>query len=104
MNQTTEAVSQKNIRSINLVDCYKIVCPEEIGKLMPKSQLKPLVYRAKNADEDVAQMFVDQLEKDIYNIYQIFGKQKKMIFTRYDMISLPLHWKIQRSGSWQLQS
>ena len=67
------------------MDCYKIVCPEEIGKLMPKSQLKPLVYRAKNADEDVAQMFVDQLEKDIYNIYQIFGKQKKMIFTRYDM-------------------
>ena len=63
----------------------KIVYPEEIEKLMPKSLLKPLVYRAKNADEDVAQMFVDQLEKDIYNIYQIFGKQKKMIFTRKDM-------------------
>ena len=70
---------------------YKIVCPEEIRKLMPKSLLKPLVYRAKNAnanagaDEDVAQMFVDQLEKDICNIFKIFGKQKKMIFTRYNM-------------------
>ena len=64
---------------------YKIVCPEKIEKLMPKSLLKPLVYRAKNADEDVAQMFVNQLEKDIYNIYQIFGKQKKMIFTIKDM-------------------
>ena len=64
---------------------YKIVCPEEIEKLVPKSLLKPLVYRAKNMDEDIAQMFVDQLEKDIYNIYQIFGKQKKMIFTRKDM-------------------
>ena len=64
---------------------YKIACPEEIEKLIPKSLLKPLVYRTKNADEDVAQMFVDQLERDIYNIYQIFGKQKKMIFTRKDI-------------------
>ena len=32
---------------------------------MPKSLLKPLVYRAKNTDEDVAQMFVNQLEMDI---------------------------------------
>ena len=64
---------------------YKIVCPEEIEKLVPKSLLKPLDYRAKNVDEDIAQMFVNQLEKDIYNIYQIFGKQKKMIFTRKDM-------------------
>ena len=51
--------------------------------------MKPLVYRAKNAnpgaDEDVAQIFVDQLEKDICNIFKVFGKQKKMIFTRYDM-------------------
>ena len=49
--------------------CYKIVCLEEIGKFMPKSLLKPLVYRAKNADEDVAQIFVDQLEMDIYKIF-----------------------------------
>ena len=64
---------------------YKIACPEEDEKLIPKSLLKPLVYRTKNADEDVAQMFVDQLERDIYNIYQIFDKQKKMIFTRKDI-------------------
>ena len=65
--------------------CYKIVCPEEIGKLMPKSLLKPLVYRAKNTDEDVAQIFVDQLEMDICKIFKVFDCQKKMIFTRYDM-------------------
>ena len=63
--------------------CYKIVCPEEIETLMPKSLLKPLFYRAKNEDEDVAQIFVDQLEKDIYNVYQIFDKPK-MIYTRKD--------------------
>ena len=65
--------------------CYKIVCPEEIGKLMPKSLFKPLVYRAKNTDEDVAQMFVNQLEMDICKIFKVFDCQKKMIFTRYDM-------------------
>ena len=64
---------------------YKIVCPEEIGKLMPKSLLKPLVYRAKNTDEDVAQIFVNQLEMDICKIFKVFDCQKKMIFTRYDM-------------------
>ena len=51
---------------------------------MPKCFTKPLVYRAKNEEEDVAQMFVDQLEKDIYNIYQIFDKPKEMIYTRKD--------------------
>ena len=63
---------------------YKIVCSEDISKFLPKSLLKPVLYRAKNADEDVAQMFVDQLEKDIYDIYQIFEKSKKMIYTRKD--------------------
>ena len=61
---------------------YKIVCSEDI--FLPKSLLKPVLYRAKNADEDVAQIFVDQLEKDIYDIYQIFEKSKKMIYTRKD--------------------
>ena len=65
--------------------CYKIVCPEEIGKLMPKSLLKPLVYRAKNTDEDVAQMFVDQREMDICKIFKVFDCQRKMSFTRYDL-------------------
>ena len=64
--------------------CYKIVCPEEIEKLMPKSLLKPLVYRAKNTDEDVAQIFVNQLEMDICKIFKVFDCHKKMIFTRKD--------------------
>ena len=61
---------------------YRIVCSEDI--FLPKSLLKPVLYRAKNADEDVAQIFVDQLEKDIYDIYQIFEKSKNMIYTRKD--------------------
>ena len=61
---------------------YRIVCSEVI--FLPKSLLKPVLYRAKNADEDVAQTFVDQLEKDIYDIYQIFEKSKNMIYTRKD--------------------
>ena len=63
---------------------YKIVCSGDISKFLPKSLLKPVLYRAKNADEDVAQIFVDQLDKDIYDIYQIFEKSKKMIYTRKD--------------------
>ena len=64
--------------------CYKIVCPEEIENLMPKSLLKPLVYRAKNTDEDVAQIFVNQIEMDICKIFKVFDCHKKMIFTRKD--------------------
>ena len=61
---------------------YKIVCSEDI--FLPKSLLKPVLYRAKNADEDVAPIFVNRLEMDIYDIYQIFEKSKKMIYTRKD--------------------
>ena len=85
VNPTTEAVSQKNNRSINLVDSLIRLHVLKKLKAHTKISFEPLVYRTKNADEDVAQMFVDQLERDIYNIYQIFGKQKKMIFTRKDI-------------------
>ena len=61
---------------------YKIVCSKDI--FLPKSLLKPVLYREKNEDEDVAQIFVDKLEKDIYDIYQIFEKSKKMIYTIKD--------------------
>ena len=62
--------------------CYKIVCLEDI--FLPESLLKPVLYRAKSEDEDVAQIFLDKLEKDIYDIYQILKKPKKMIYTRKD--------------------
>ena len=61
---------------------YKIVCSEDI--FLPESLLKPVLYRAKNADEDVAQIFVNRLEMDIYLIYKIYDKPKKMIYTRKD--------------------
>ena len=64
--------------------CYKIVCLEDI--FLPESLLKPVLYRAKSEDEDVAQIFVDKLEMDIYLIYQVFKKPKKMIYTRKDKV------------------
>ena len=64
--------------------CYKIVCLEDISKFLPESLLKLVLYRARNEEEHVSQLFVDQLEKDIYDIYQIFKKPKKMIYTRKD--------------------
>ena len=64
--------------------CYKIVCLEDI--FLPESLLKPVLYRAKSEDEDVAQIFVDKLEMDIYLIYQIFKKPKNMIYTRKDKV------------------
>ena len=61
---------------------YKIVCSEDI--FLPESLLKPVLYRAKNADEDVAQIFVNRLEMDIYLIYKFYDKPKKIIYTRKD--------------------
>ena len=61
---------------------YKIVCSEDI--FLPESLLEPVLYRAENADEDVAQIFVNRLEMDIYLIYKIYDKPKKMIYTRKD--------------------
>ena len=58
---------------------------DSVEKLMPKYLLKPLVYRAKNTDEDIAQMFVNQLEMDICKIFKVFDCQKKITFARYYM-------------------
>ena len=46
--------------------------------------MKPVLYRAKNENDDVAQIFVEKLEGVIKEIYKIYDKPKKMIYTRKD--------------------
>ena len=64
--------------------CFKIVFSEDIEKIVPKCFTKPFLYRTGNEKEDVAQIFVDRLEKDIQKVYQFFGKPKNMVYTRDD--------------------
>ena len=53
---------------------YKIVCREEIGKLMPKSLLKSLVYRAKNANGVRMKMLRRCLLINLRKIFAIYLK------------------------------
>ena len=59
--------------------CYHIKCFDEI--IYPS---KTVLYRMKN--EDVSQIFVDMLEKDIKKIHEEFDFSEKMIMTDADMI------------------
>ena len=44
-------------------------------------------YTAKSPDEDIPQLFIESLEKDIKEIYNKFKKPKKMVMTREDKIN-----------------
>lgn len=57
---------------------YKIVCFDD------KFSKKPIIYRAKSEEEDVSQIFVDWLERDIKKIHEEFDFAKKMIFNIKD--------------------
>ena len=50
--------------------------------------LTPLLrqYTAKSPDEDIPQLFIESLEKDIKEIYNKFKKPKKMVMTQEDKI------------------
>ena len=56
---------------------YKIVCFDD--KIWSQD---PVVFRAENGDEDVGQLFVEMLERDLRKIHKEFDFAKKMIFTR----------------------
>ena len=62
--------------------CFRIVCPKDI--VLPESLLKQVLYRAKNENDDVAQIFVEKLEEVIKEVCKIYDKPKKMIYTRKD--------------------
>ena len=47
---------------------------------------KLVKYTAESTDEDIPQLFVESLEKDIKEIYNRFKKPKKMVMTREDNI------------------
>ena len=103
--------------------CYKIVCFDE--KLFNQ---KPVLFRAKNDEEDISAIFVEMLERDIKRIQEKFDFSKKMIFSFKDKDnfekaeicwicqkefgerekkserSLSFHGKISWGGSRQMQS
>ena len=53
--------------------CYKIVCFDK------RYNPKPVLYRAKDENEDIGQKFIEMLEEDIKRIYKEFDFSKKMI-------------------------
>ena len=61
--------------------CYLIKCFDD-NLFYPKL----VKYTAESTDEDIPQLFVESLEKDIKEIYNRFKKPKKMVMTREDKI------------------
>ena len=59
--------------------CYEIVCFDE--KLFNP---KPVLFRAKNEDEEIGEKFVEMLEENIKRIQEKFDFSKKIIFTFKD--------------------
>jgi len=59
--------------------CYYIKCFDDKVYLH-----KPVTFTKRNDDDDVAQIFVDSLERDVKNIYNRFKLEAKMIFTDDD--------------------
>ena len=61
--------------------CYLIKCFDD-NLFYPKL----VKYTAESTDEDIPQLFVESLEKDIKEIYNRFKKPKKMVMTQEDKI------------------
>ena len=57
--------------------CYYIKCIDD----MVYSQ-NPVIYRKQSEDEDIAQTFVEMLEKDLKGIYMNCGKAKMKIMPK----------------------
>ena len=47
---------------------------------------EPVIFVKENYDDDVAQIFIDTLEKNIKDIYKKFKFPKIMIMTMYDKL------------------
>ena len=58
---------------------YHIVCFDETIWSQD-----PVVYKAESEEEDVRQIFVEMLERDIRRIHEEFDFAKTMIFTKED--------------------
>ena len=61
--------------------CYRIQCFDDT----PYSQ-EPVIFVKENDDDDVAQIFIDTLEKNIKDIYKKFKFSKSMIITMHDKL------------------
>ena len=59
--------------------CYRIKCFDD-----SLYKQEPVTFTARSEDDDVAQIFVNDLEQNIKDIYQRFKIPEKMIFTESD--------------------
>ena len=59
--------------------CYHIKCFEDT-----LYSQEPVIFVKENDDDDVAQIFIDTLEKNIKDIYKKFKFPKSMIMTMHD--------------------
>ena len=81
MNLIIESFTEKYQKHKPCGFCLKLVCLKDT--VLPESLLKPVLYRAKN-ENYVAQIFEEKLEEVIKEIYKIYDKPKRMIYTRKD--------------------
>ena len=59
--------------------CFQVVCVFD-----EKVVFEPVLFRTKREEEDVGQIFVETLKKEIKTLYKKFDRRKKMIFTEED--------------------
>ena len=64
--------------------CFIIKCIHE--NIYPT---KTVIYTAKNKNEDVGEIFVEMLEKELIPIYKMLKHVEKMIMTDEDMVNYP---------------
>ena len=79
MNQVKKSFTKKYQRHKLRGFCYKIVCFDK--NLFNE---KPVLYRAKNEEEEIGEKFVETLEEDIKRIHKKFDFSTKIIFTAED--------------------
>ena len=61
--------------------CYHIKCFDDT-----LYSQEPVTFAKEHSDHDVAQIFIDTLEKNIKDIYKKFRFQKSMIMTMHDKL------------------
>ena len=82
VNQTLTRVTPNGIRNTASSDfCYYIKCFDDT-----LYSQEPVIFVKENNDDDVAQIFIDTLEKNIKDIYKKCKFPKSMIMTMHDKL------------------
>ena len=81
VNQTLTRASPNGIRNTPSAFCYHIKCFDDTLYCQ-----EPVTFVKEFNDDDVAQIFIDTLEKNIKEIYKKFKLPKSMIMTMHDKL------------------